>query len=214
MSLTATLVAGGVLGARHALEADHLAAVATLVNDEDDRPGLVGTSWGVGHSMPVVALGLLLVGLGVRVPEPLFGAFEALVGVILVVLGGYTLLDVVGVERHTHDEDDGESAHRHLRFGDALLGVSHRHGHGGGFLVGVVHGVAGSGVLVIALASTVPTVDAAVAFLGGFAVLSTVTMAVVAHLWGVALSAGLTRILRATAGLFSVGLGVALVAGL
>jgi hypothetical protein len=215
MSLTATLAAGGLLGARHALEADHLAAVATLVDDEDDRPGLVGTSWGVGHSLPVVALGLLLVGLGVRVPEPLFGAFEALVGVILVALGVYTLLDVfdvLGVERHSHGGADG--THRHLRLGSTLLGTSHRHGHGGGFLVGVVHGVAGSGVLVIALASTAPTVDAAVAFLGGFALLSTVTMGVVAHAWGIAISAGLTRILRATAGLFSVALGVALVAGL
>lgn len=184
MSLTATLAAGGLLGARHALEADHLAAVATLVDDEDDRPGLVGTSWGVGHSLPVVALGLLLVGLGVRVSEPLFGAFEALVGVILVALGVYTLLDVfdvLGVERHAHGEADG--THRHLRLGSTLLGTSHRHGHGGGFL-------------------------------GGFAPLSTVTMGVVAHAWGIAVSAGLTRILRATAGLFSVALGVALVAGL
>lgn len=208
MSLTAPLVAGGLLGVRHAVEADHLAAVATLVDDEDDRPGLVGTSWGVGHALPVVALGLLLVGMGVRVSDGTFGAFEALVGVVLVGLGGYTLLDVVGVERHVHG--DGDAGHLHLRVGDALFGHSHRHGRGGGFLVGVVHGVAGSGVLVVALASTAPTVDAAVAFLGGFAVLSTVTMAVVAHLWGVVLSAGQTRYLRGAAGLFSVVLGLAL----
>ncbi|MFB6161443.1 MAG: high-affinity nickel-transporter protein [Haloferacaceae archaeon] len=210
MSLT-TLLAGGLLGVRHAVEPDHLAAVATLVDDEAERPGLVGTSWGVGHSLPVVAIGLVLVALGVRVPEPLFGAFELLVGLVLVALGGVTLLDVVGVERHAHDE--GGHGHRHLRLGDALVGVSHRHGRGGGFLVGVLHGVAGSGVLVVAMASAAPTVGAAVAFLGAFAVLSTGTMGVVAHLWGVALSAGLAPVLRGAAGAGSVALGALLLAG-
>ena len=49
MSLFAALAAGGAIGARHALETDHLAAIATLVDDEStDRPGLVG-----GHCIPV-----------------------------------------------------------------------------------------------------------------------------------------------------------------
>lgn len=45
MSLTTAVVAGALVGVRHSLEADHLAAISTLVNDgKTDRPGIVGTS--------------------------------------------------------------------------------------------------------------------------------------------------------------------------
>jgi high-affinity nickel permease len=55
MTLTTALVTGAVLGVRHSLEADHLAAIATLVDDETtDDPGIVGACWGVGHALPIV----------------------------------------------------------------------------------------------------------------------------------------------------------------
>ena len=57
---------GGLFGVRHAFEADHVAAVATLVED-DDRPVTAGLAWGVGHCLPVLALGGLFLALGVWV---------------------------------------------------------------------------------------------------------------------------------------------------
>jgi high-affinity nickel permease len=64
-----SLLAGGAIGVTHALELDHLAAVATLVEEDTDRQGLVGASWGVGHTIPIAAIGLAFVLLGLQLPE-------------------------------------------------------------------------------------------------------------------------------------------------
>jgi High-affinity nickel-transport protein len=53
---------GFVLGLRHAIEADHLAAISTIVTERRSLLSslLVGASWGLGHT-----LALLLAGVGV-----------------------------------------------------------------------------------------------------------------------------------------------------
>ena len=50
--LWTTLTLGFVLGLRHALDADHLAAVSTFVTEERSllRSSLIGVSWGLGHT--------------------------------------------------------------------------------------------------------------------------------------------------------------------
>lgn len=221
MTLLGALAAGAAVGLRHAVEADHVAAVATLVDEEQDvsRSATVGASWGLGHSLTVVGAGLAVLLLGVHPPETVTAAFEALVGVVLVGLGAWTLLAVLGpvdVRRHRHgDAGDGsadDGGHRHLLFGDHSLGVSHHHLDADSALVGVVHGFAGSGGLVVLLVATAPSLDAGVAFLGGFAALSVVTMAAVTAVWGRALATGTARYLRAGSGALSVGVGALLLA--
>jgi hypothetical protein len=124
MSLVTALVAGGLLGIRHAVETDHVAAVAALVDREDDRPGLVGASWGVGHSLPVAAVGLAFLLLGIRFPDVVFTAVEAVVGVVLVALGVRLLVGEVVRLRHTHE---GTDDHGHLGVGSVLVGLTHSH---------------------------------------------------------------------------------------
>lgn len=217
MSLTGALAAGAVLGARHALETDHVAAIATLVEGDEDRTGLVGASWGVGHSVPIVVLGLLFVALGIRLPERVTGMFEAVVGVVLVLLGARMLwrlvTDGVGVETHEHGTDGAEAdehdhePHTHLRLGGLSVGSGHGHVDPESFLVGVVHGFAGSGVLVVALVASTPSVGAALWFLAGFSALSIATMAAVSSVWGRALGLGATGYLEGAAGLVGVVVG-------
>jgi hypothetical protein len=125
MSLVAALVAGGLLGARHAVETDHVAAVAALVDRDDRRPGFVGASWGVGHSLPVAAVGLAFLLLGIRLPDLLFTAVEAVVGVLLVALGGRLLAGEVVRLRHSHGDDGTD--HDHLGVGSVLVGLTHSH---------------------------------------------------------------------------------------
>lgn len=210
MSLVAAAVAGGVLGARHALETDHLAAVATLVDDESGTPGLVGASWGVGHTVPIAAVGLAFLSLGIRLPEAVTRLFEVGVGVVLVVLGVRMLASVVGSYEHAHAP---HPLHDHLRVGWLSVGPTHAHLHGDSLLVGALHGLAGSGALVIALVSAAPGVPTALAFLLAFGALSVATMAAVSALWGRTLDAdeGAGRVLRGVAGLVGVVVGVLLV---
>jgi hypothetical protein len=269
MSLVTALIAGGLLGVRHAVETDHVAAVAALVDREDDRPGLVGASWGVGHSIPVAAVGLAFLLLGIQFPEIVFVAVEAVVGLLLVALGARLLVGEVVRLRHSHDDADD---HDHLGVGSVLVGLTHshrsthahEHAHGegddghehahahthshehgdedddhthpwllgqvgddghthdhdqpsasldrGGFAVGAVHGLAGSGALVVALVATAPSLDSALAFLGGFSTLSVATMAVVSAVWGRALDTRGRRLLSVVAGVVGVVVGVALLA--
>src|SRR6266498_4005166 len=98
-SIVAVLAIGGLLGLRHAFEPDHLAAVSTLAT----RPGgrrlwsaaRLGLIWGLGHTVTVGAVALLIVALGVRLPDRFWPAAELLVAALLVLLGGV----VIGVMR-------------------------------------------------------------------------------------------------------------------
>lgn len=206
--LLAALVAGAAFGARHALEADHVAAVAALV--EEGRAAPTGAAWGLGHSLPVVVLGAAFVALGLDPPPVVGRAFEALAGVVLVVLGARV---VIGREstgrllvRHLHGDGD----HRHLRIVGRAVGLGHSHAAGESFAVGVVHGLAGGGGVVVVLAATAPTALDGTGFLAGFAVATVATM--VLATWGWGRLVGRASRLRVLAGAASVVVGAALFA--
>lgn len=211
MSVAAALVAGGLIGIRHAFEADHLAAIATLVEGDDEHrnPGVVGTSWGIGHSLTIVAVGLLFLVVGIRLPEPVTMLFEAVVGAILIYLGVRMLADALGIDLLHHTHGDGEP-HRHVRLGRSLFG-SHHHLDGASFLVGIIHGFAGSGALVIVLVTTAPTMATALAFLAAFSVITIATMGLVSFVWGRSFEFDLTRYLKSIAGLAGVVIGAVLI---
>ena len=80
---------GLLLGMRHALEPDHLAAVSTLVTEEDDpRSGLwLGAFWGLGRTLALLGVGLVLALLRTTMSDRLTVAFELLVSVMLLFLG-------------------------------------------------------------------------------------------------------------------------------
>src|SRR5438105_4302435 len=50
---------GFLIGLRHALEPDHLAAVSTLIVEHPRirRAAFLGTCWGLGHSLSLLAVG-------------------------------------------------------------------------------------------------------------------------------------------------------------
>lgn len=88
-SLLAFLGYGFLLGMRHATDADHVIAVATIVSR---RPQLrtaaaVGAAWGVGHTLTLLVAGGILAVFGLVVPAGLAVLLELAVAVMLVVLG-------------------------------------------------------------------------------------------------------------------------------
>ena len=215
MFATALLV-GGALGVRHAFEADHVAAVAAMV-DENDRPGSTGLAWGVGHSAPILLLGGLFLALGVGVPDSVAAGFEAAVGVVLVGLGVRALLGsppvgraVVGRLGRGEEAENGD--HGHVRIRGRAIGLGHSHVDRESFGVGVVHGLAGSGGVVVALAATAATPGDGAAFLVGFAVATVAAMA--AASWGLGRAAGYADGVRVLGGAASVLVGLLLLADL
>jgi sulfite exporter TauE/SafE len=153
---------GFLLGARHALDTDHIVAVSTMLTHTPDfrRSGLVGLCWGVGHTAMLLAVGLAVIALQVTIPQSVAQAFEAGVGVMLVVLGGALALTLYREHWHLHAHaHDGE---QHLHLHSHRLGADHGHRHGWSdslrpVLVGMVHGLAGSAALMLVVLSTVRT---------------------------------------------------------
>src|SRR4051812_402983 len=85
---------GLLLGMRHALEPDHLAAVSTLVTEERDaRAGaILGAFWGLGHTVSLVVVGGTLALLRTGMPARAADAFELVVAAMLLVLGTRALV--------------------------------------------------------------------------------------------------------------------------
>ncbi len=141
---------GLLLGMRHALEPDHLAAVSTLVTEENDpRSGLwLGAFWGLGHTLALLAMGLALALFRTTLSDRLTTAFELAVSVMLLFLGLRALVRARAEmahgapERHEHGGrlhvHPGHVAHVHL--GRRAYAVRP-------LVVGIIHGLAGSGAL-------------------------------------------------------------------
>lgn len=209
------LLVGGAFGARHALEADHVAAVSTLVENEE-RPLATGAAWGIGHSVPIFLLGAFFLASGIRVPGSFARAFELLVAVILVALGVRVLAarEAPGltVLRHIHGDRSGRAngGHRHLSIGGREVGLTHTHANQESMAVGIIHGFAGSGGVVVALAAAAQTIAGGLAFLIGFSIASVAAMGVAAWAWGRVV--GHANKLRVLAGGTSIVVGLLLFA--
>ena len=225
--LLTTLALGFVLGLRHALDADHIAAVAALT---ESRGGLRralanGMSWGMGHALTIGLAGGTAILLRSAFPERLALAFEFAAALMLIVLGVVAmrgaLRDRLHVHRHRHDDVTHAHLHFHAVRHEAGLEALHHHPHPvrlalRPFLVGTVHGLAGSAALAILVLATMPTVLAGCVYLLVFGMGTMVGMA----LMSLALSApfvlaerraaGLSRALRGTAGFGSLAVGLLL----
>jgi hypothetical protein len=181
-TMWAPLLLGFLLGARHALDADHVAAVAALATGTSsaaERVKLAG-AWGLGHAGTLLAFGVATIALGTAVPAPLVDALEGAVGVVLVLLGVGVLRRVRArrVHFHVHRHDDGTHhfhAHAHGTGDDrARHETAHGHGHEHrpplprALLVGTLHGLAGSAALVLLSLEVARSTAQAVAYLGLF----------------------------------------------
>jgi ABC-type nickel/cobalt efflux system permease component RcnA len=116
----ATILLGFLLGLRHALDADHLAAVATIALGRGGtrRAILTGVSWGVGHALTIGVVGGALIVFRVAVPERVGSSLELAVAAMLVALGAWALVRARRVEVHAHEHEHGGVAHAHLHLHD------------------------------------------------------------------------------------------------
>src|SRR5712692_8385143 len=207
---------GALLGMRHALEPDHLAAVSTLITEQRDtgRAALLGVCWGVGHTFALVIVGAALVLLRAEMPPRVADLFELGVAAMLITLGVRAIL------RAAHQGSAGPSAlHHHGPLIHRHPGVP-KHVHVGGLtlarrplLVGVVHGLAGSGALTAFVLATLPSLAARVTYMLLFGLGSTLGMAMLSGLlgWPLARVGAERRTLRTVSfavGCLSTGLGL------
>jgi high-affinity nickel permease len=225
VSLVTALGLGLTLGLRHALDADHVAAVSTLVARERGlaRSALLGAFWGAGHTLALLGAGIAVVAFKLTITPGVEAALERAVGLVLAVLGGHVLLRALGGllvhgPEHTHGGVTHCHAHGHLGSPDAAHLHLVRLG-GRPFLVGLLHGLAGSAALTLLVLGTIPSPIGALVYILVFGVGSTAGMLLLSGLVGlpVALAApGAHRLqaaIQVVAGAGSAGLGIWMLAG-
>jgi hypothetical protein len=125
LNVVSFLFLGFFLGMRHATDADHVVAIATIVSRERSMAGsaLIGAAWGVGHTITVMAVGGAIIVFGVVIPPKLGLSMEFAVGIMLVVLGVLTLTGMGRAVGAAH-------AHAGVPGGHALDLHEHLHAHG------------------------------------------------------------------------------------
>jgi high-affinity nickel permease len=224
-SLVTALGLGLLLGLRHALDADHVAAVSTLVSRERGlvRSCLLGAFWGAGHTLALLGAGIAVIAFKLTITPGVEEALERTVGLVLVLLGGHVLVRALGglrVHGHEHTHDGVAHRHAHLHVGSSDAAHVHLIQLGGRpFVVGLLHGLAGSAALTLLVLGTIPSPIGALAYIVVFGVGSTAGMLLLSGLVGlpVALAAhGAHRLqtaIQVVAGIGSAALGVWMLAG-
>lgn len=195
-SLLIALGLGFFIGAQHAFEPDHLAAVGAMLPDEPAAPRAAarGAWWGLGHGLSIALIGLPLILMGLEVPGHLEAAAEFTVALMLVGLGARALYRAWRVRGGV--EATAPSALRST------------------LPVGLVHGLAGSGAAVVLATAQAPSQAGALVFLGVFVLGSTLSMAATAGLLAMPMGRIVARPagalwLHVVSGLASVAVGVA-----
>ena len=184
------LILGLLLGLQHAVESDHLAAVASL-GAHGGRlrdAARLGAAWGVGHSLTLLLFGGAMILIGGSIGPRLALGLESLVGFMLILLGSDVLLRLWRKRVHFHAHNHGRQTHFHAHShtpGQDHADRAHRHNHSSRLplrplLVGMVHGMAGSAALIVLALGSVQSVWQGFTYLVLFGIGSAVGMAALA----------------------------------
>ena len=177
---------------------DHLAAVTPLAIDSRKKSWLVGFSWGFGHTIGMLLIGLVVI---------LFKEFisvdaiskhsDTIIGFLLIGIGSWAIMRTylrhshshrphphfhthpflyAHIHPHTHDDlPDHEHVHPEIVKQNALTAL----------LIGIVHGFAGfSHIFALLPALALPTVWESVAYISAFAIGTIITMVLFAFILG------------------------------
>ena len=212
---------GVVLGLKHALDADHLAAVSTIATEKRSLLGssLIGVWWGLGHTISLLIAGVLVMLLHVQIGPRTERALEFCVGIMLIVLGVNALRKLMQggkVHMHTHEHDGHWHMHPHIHE-KAKHDVPHTH-HGlkagaRPLLIGMVHGMAGSAALMLLVLATISSTVVGFLYIAVFGVGSIGGMAIMSAVFALPSKLNAQRfstlnfLFRGVAGLASLGLG-------
>ncbi len=165
--MASILLLGLFIGMQHALEADHIAAVASIAARQSSVRRIVchGAVWGIGHTITLMMFAGAALFLDQAIDDALSAMLELCVGMLLVGLGSHLFYRLWRdrIHFHAHRHANGVQhlhAHSHRDDREDHLASEHDHAHPVGvpvrtLLVGMIHGLAGSAVLLVLTTATV-----------------------------------------------------------
>lgn len=177
------LLAGTLASLLHVISGpDHLAAVTPLVIETKKKSWRIGLSWGFGHVVGMLLIGVLFLIFKDFIPVDSISAHsEQLVGIVLVGVGIWAFYRIfneqkshkhphihsdsketfIHIHRHQHDTNHSEHSHKKIIKQNLISSFS----------IGVVHGLAGvSHFLLLLPALSFSSTSASVQYISGFAI--------------------------------------------
>lgn len=226
--MTSLLFLGFLIGMRHALDADHLAAVAAISTRRHSVRDTMrhGAVWGLGHTITLFLFGSTVIWLDTLVPEQVALYLEMAVGLMLIALGLDVIRRVVKNRIHYHihrHAREGAHFHAHSHAGEGSHEQSaHHHQHDNRFpvrtlMIGLMHGMAGSAALILLTLDTMTSLWTGMAYMLLFGIGSMVGMAIISMVIAIPLQASARRLtwmhngLQLGIGVMTVGLGLGIV---
>jgi hypothetical protein len=168
---------GFLLGMRHATDPDHVIAISTIVTRQRSAwsAALIGSLWGIGHTVTIMLVGGAIIVFGVVIPPRLGLAMEFSVALMLILLGTLSLAGITqrvtamltpgrSVHAHPHTHSDyvhthphghEPGSHGHTESATPLSRIDRLFGGLGAYqairplVVGLVHGLAGSAAVAL-----------------------------------------------------------------
>lgn len=224
------LLIGLFIGMRHALEADHVAAVASLINNKRSIKQAIkqGSIWGLGHTVTLFLFGSIVIFIDTVLPEQLVTILEFGVGVMLVLLGTDVLWRLIRdkMHFHRHQHSDGEHhIHMHSHAGESKEWhdpSKHEHYHPEGFpiramFVGMMHGMAGSAAVILLVLESVSSPMQGMLYILAFGIGSIIGMALLSVAISIPLSMPSKRLtwmhngLQFVIGTLTLGIGLVVI---
>ena len=159
----ALLVAGLglVLGIRHSTDPDHVVAISTIVSKQRSMRGatLIGTLWGLGHTLTIFIVGCFIILGGVVIPPRVGLSMEFSVGVMLILLGLLNLTGVMETVKARFLSNSAQPAPTSVTtYSDPHASRSARaFQYLRPLSIGLVHGLAGSAAVALLVLSTIHT---------------------------------------------------------
>ena len=151
---------GLLLGMRHSTDPDHVVAVSTIVSKQRSirQAGLIGTIWGLGHTLTIFAVGSMIILFGVVIPPRLGLSMEFSVALMLILLG---VLNLTGVMQRMTSYLTRKPLSVPTISSKAETLLDRSIGRFGVYqcvrplVIGIVHGLAGSAAVALLVLSTI-----------------------------------------------------------
>lgn len=223
----AVLGLGLIFGLKHATEVDHIVAVSTIVSEHRSilRSALVGGLWGVGHTISLVLVGVVVLVLRVSIPERVANWLEFGVALMIIALGASAFLRALRgrADIHLHEHSHDGVAHTHLHFHEretAHQGTARAHAHPVShiglkpLIVGAMHGLAGSAALTLLVLTQIQSTALGLLYLAVFGLGSIFGMLLVSGLVGLPFALGARRLSGVSQGMQTVAGALSIAFGL
>ena len=166
LTFTSAIFLGILIGFKHALEGDHVIAIATIKNTNNKLFNIiwVGISWGLGHSLPLLLLGSIILILKDQLLNNinnLSNFFEILVGFMLIFLGLQIIIRNIRQSNYFHTHNNKKNSIHTSHMKKERKNKNHEESHyffnilpfirPKSFFIGILHGLAGTGALMLVL---------------------------------------------------------------